>query len=190
MALLGLSFLLMVLFALVDGFSIVVLIPFLQVLFGGPSATTVPVAPEFSMGRIEHFFKYELFTFLEEPTALGTLTNVCLVILAVYFAKAVLGYFQHFLPQVVLERALRDLRNQFFAHIQRLSFRYFQRTRSGQLMSILTHDVQLLKDAISTGVFRVVQHTLEVVVSLVILLAISRRLTILAVLVFYLSNKL
>ncbi len=181
--LLGLSFLLMVLFALVDGFSIVVLIPFLQVLFGGPSATTVPVAPDHFMGQIEHFFKYELFTFLQEPTALGTLTNVCLVILAVYFVKAVLGYFQHFLPQVVLERALRDLRNQFFAHIQRLSFLYFQRTRSGQLMSILTHDIQLLKNAISTGVFRVIRHTLEIAITLLILVAISWRLTLLAVLI-------
>lgn len=181
--LLGLSFLLMVLFALVDGFSIVVLIPFLQVLFGGPSATAIPVAPDHFTGRIEHFFKYELFAFLEEPTALGTLTNVCLMILAIYFIKAVLNYFQHFLPQVLLERALRDLRNQFFAHIQRLSFRYFQRTRSGQLMSILTHDIQLLKHAIATGVFRVIRHTLEVVVTLLILIAISWKLTLVAVLI-------
>ena len=179
--LLGLSFALMVVFALVDGFSIVVLIPFLQVLFGGPSPEAALPAPEHWLGRVEHFLKYELFTFLAEPSRLGTLTNVCLIILAIYFLKAVLGYFQQFLPQIVLERALRDLRNEFFAHLHGLSFRYYQRTRAGHLLSILTNDVQLLKNAISTGVYQVTRNFLEVSVTLLILLAISWRLTLLAI---------
>ncbi len=179
--LLGLSFVLMMAFALVDGFSIVLLIPFLQVLFG--AETTIPPPPEGLVGRLEHFFKYDLFVWLEEPTALGTLTNVCLIILAVYFLKAVLGYLQDFLPHIVLEHALRDLREEFFGRLQRLSFRYFQRTRAGHLMSILTNDVQLLRDAISTGVFNVTRYLLEVAVTVLILVAISWRLTLLALLI-------
>ena len=123
--LLGLSFLLMILFALVDGFSIVLLIPFLQVLFGGPQSA-IPPAPEGFMGQAEHFVRYDLFAWLQEGSALDTLRNVCLIILAIYFLKAILGYLQDFLPQIVLERALRDLRAEFFARLQRLSFRYFQ----------------------------------------------------------------
>lgn len=179
--LLGLSFLFMVAFALVDGFSIIVLIPFLQVLFGGPSAPVPPLpAPDDWVGRLERFVRHDLFTFLAEPTPMGTLTNVCLIILAIYFLKAVLGYVQQFLPQIVLERALRDLREEYFAHLQRLSFRYFQRTRAGQLMSILTNDIQLLKNAIATGFYQVTRNLLEVTVTVLILLAISWRLTLLA----------
>ncbi|MGH7587855.1 MAG: ABC transporter ATP-binding protein [Gemmatimonadota bacterium] len=180
--LLSLSFLLMIAFALVDGFSIVLLIPFLQVLFGGPD-TAVPPTPEGFMGRIEHFVRYDLFAWLQEPSALDTLENVCLIILAIYFLKAILGYLQDFLPQVVLERALRDLRGQFFARLQRLSFRYFQQTRAGHLMSILTNDVQLLRNAISTGVINVTRYVLEVMVTVLILVAISWRLTLLALLI-------
>lgn len=178
--LLGISFALMVLYALVDGFSIVVLIPFLQVLFGGPSAEAAGPPPENLFGRVEHFFKYDLFTFLAEPTRLGTLTNVCLIILVIYFLKAVIGYFQQFLPQIVLERALRDLRNEFFAHLHSLSFRYFQRTRAGHLLSILTNDIQLLKSAIATGVYQVTRNLLEVAVTVFILVTISWRLTLVA----------
>ena len=180
--LLALSFLLMIAFAVIDGFSIVLLIPFLQVLFGGPG-TSPPPAPQGLLARTEHFFKYDLFTWLQEPTALGTLRNVCLIILAIYFLKAVLGYLQEFLPQIVLERALRDLRAQFFDRLQRLSFRYFQRTRAGHLMSILTNDIQLLKNAISTGVFNVMRYLMEVTVTLLILVAISWRLTLLALVI-------
>ncbi len=180
--LLGLSFLLMIAFALVDGFSIVLLIPFLQVLFGGPEII-IPSPPEGFMARAEHFFKYDLFAWLQEPSTLDTLRNVCLIILAIYFLKAILGYLQEFLPQIVLERSLRDLRAEFFARLQRLSFRYFQQTRAGHLMSILTNDVQLLKDAISTGVINVTRYLLEVIVTVLILVAISWRLTLLALII-------
>ena len=90
--LLGLSFALMVAYALIDGFSIIILIPFLQVLFGGPSEAATAVAPaEGLLGRAEHFFKHDLWGWLSGPTPLDTLNHVCLLILGIYLAKAVLG---------------------------------------------------------------------------------------------------
>ncbi|MFN2384413.1 MAG: ABC transporter ATP-binding protein [Gemmatimonadota bacterium] len=180
-ALLGLSFVLMTVFALIDGFSIVILIPFLQALFGRtPSLSTAPVSPQSPLERAEQFVRQDLFTWLAEPTPLGTLRNVCLLILGIYFVKAVLNYLQQYLPHVVLERALRDMRNMVFQHLQHMSFRYYQRTRAGQLLSIMANDVQMLKDAISSGLYRVTQHMLETIVTLLILVAISWQLTLLA----------
>ena len=43
--LLAISLVLMVAFAIVDGFSIVILVPFLQVLFGGPTEGAVTPLP-------------------------------------------------------------------------------------------------------------------------------------------------
>ena len=180
--LLGISLVLMIAFAIVEGFSIVILVPFLQVLFGGPTEPPEPLPADATFfGRIEHFFKHDLWSWLSEPTALGTLSNVCLLILGIYFVKAVLGYFQQFLPQIVLERTLRDLREQVFEHLQHLSFRWYQRTRAGQLMSIMANDVNMLKDAIATGLYKASQYLLEAIVTLTILVAISWRLTLVAV---------
>src|SRR5512134_2656670 len=96
---------LMVAYALVDGFSIVILVPFLQVLFGGPSEAVVPLpAGAGLLDRAEHFFRHDLWSWLAEPTPLETLSNVCLLILGIYFVKAILGYFKQYLPQIVLER--------------------------------------------------------------------------------------
>ncbi|HET6617645.1 MAG TPA: ABC transporter transmembrane domain-containing protein [Gemmatimonadota bacterium] len=179
--LLAASLALMVAFALVDGFSIVILIPFLQVLFGGPSEAPAAVPADAGLfARAEHFFKHDLWSWLSEPTALGTLSNVCLLILGIYFIKAVLGYFQQFLPQIVLEHTLKDLREEVFAHLQHLSFRWYQRTRAGQLLSIMGNDVNMLKDAISTGLYKASQYVLEATVTLLILVAISWRLTLVA----------
>jgi subfamily B ATP-binding cassette protein MsbA len=180
--LLALSFALMVAFALVDGLSIVLLIPFLEVLFRGAGAAAAR-PPDDSLGRVERFLQVDLFAWLTEPSPLGTLRNVCLLILAVYLVKSALNYLQLWLPEIVIERALRDVRNQIFAHLQRLSFRWYQRTRAGHLLSILGNDVQLLADAIRTGFFRVGRNILEAMVTLVVLLAISWQLTLIALVV-------
>ena len=179
--LLILSLALMIAFAVVDGFSIIVLIPFLEVLLRDPSAVAVvPPPPAEPLDRIEHFFQYELFAWLAEPSPLGTLRNVCLLILAVYLLKSALNYLQLWLPEVVIERGLRDLRASIFAHLQRLSFRWYQRTRAGQLLAILANDVQMLAVAMRTGFFRVGRNILEAIVTLVVLLAISWQLTLVA----------
>jgi subfamily B ATP-binding cassette protein MsbA len=180
--LLAISLVLMVAFAIVDGFSIVILVPFLQVLFGGPTEGAVTPLPADAgvFDRAEHFFKHDLWSWLSEPTPLGTLSNVCLLILGIYFVKAILGYFQQFLPQIVLERTLRDLREKVFEHLQHLSFRWYQRTRAGHLLSIMANDVNMLKDAIATGLYKASQYLLEATVTLLILVAISWRLTLVA----------
>jgi len=182
---LGAAFATMVVFALVDGFSLVLLLPFLEVLFKrGRIAEAIPEPPTDPFGRIEHFFQYDLFAWLAEPSPLDTLTNVCLLILVVYFLKALFNYLQLWLPEVVIERGLRDLRNEMFGHLQNLSFRWYQKTRAGELLSIFANDAQMLGVAIRTGLFRIGRNLLEAIVTLVILLAISWQLTLVALAVF------
>lgn len=180
--LLAASFLFMIAFAIVDGFSIVLLIPFLRVLFrGGSVAEAIPVAPDEPFARLEHMVKYELFAWLDAGDPLATLLNVCLLIIGVYFLKAALNYLQLFLPEIAIERGVRDLRDELFAHLQDLSFRWYQKTRAGRLLSILANDTQMLAVAIRTGLFRVGRNVLEAVVTIAILLAISWKLTLIAV---------
>lgn len=181
-ALLAIAFATMIAFALVDGFSLILLLPFLEVLFkSGRIAEAIPEPPSDPFGRIEHFFQYDLFAWLAEPSPLETLTNVCLLIVVVYFLKAVFNYLQLWLPEIVIERGLRDLRNEMFTHLQNLSFRWYQKTRAGELLSIFANDAQMLGVAIRTGLFRIGRNVLEAVVTLVILLAISWQLTLIAV---------
>lgn len=176
------SLALMAAFAIVDGFSIVLLIPFLEVLFRGPATSvTIPPPPEGFLGRIEHFFQYDLFAWLSDPSPVDTLRNVCLLISGVYLLKSVLNYLQLRIPEVVIERALRDLRARIFEHIQHLSFRWYLKTRAGQLLSILANDVQMLALALRTGFFRVGRNILEALVTVLVLLAISWQLTLVAI---------
>jgi ABC-type multidrug transport system fused ATPase/permease subunit len=84
------------------------------------------------------------------------------------------------------ERILADLRNTLFHHLQRLSLGFYERNRAGVLISRLTNDVEALDQLVTDGVTSLVQNTLVLVGSGVILFALDWKLALatLAVLPF------
>ena len=59
---------------------------------------------------------------------------------------------QTYLTGWVGERALADLRIRLFEHLQRLSLGYFERNRTGAIISRITNDVEALDTLITDGV--------------------------------------
>jgi ABC-type multidrug transport system fused ATPase/permease subunit len=84
------------------------------------------------------------------------------------------------------ERVLADLRNTLFHHLQRLSLGFYERNRAGVLISRLTNDVEALDQLVTDGVTSLVQNTLVLVGSAIILFALDWKLALatLAVLPF------
>jgi ABC-type multidrug transport system fused ATPase/permease subunit len=67
------------------------------------------------------------------------------------------------------ERILADLRNSLFRHLQRLSLGYYERNRAGVIISRLTNDVEALDQLVTDGVTTLVQSTLVLVGSAIVL---------------------
>ena len=76
------------------------------------------------------------------------------------------------------ERILADLRNRLFRHLQRLSLGYFERNRAGVIISRLTNDVDALDQLVTDGVTTLVQSTLILLGSSVILFLLDWRLAL------------
>jgi ABC-type multidrug transport system fused ATPase/permease subunit len=75
-----------------------------------------------------------------------------------------------------------DLRDRVFAHLQRLSFGYFDRMPVGQLMSRATSDLQTIRFFLSYGLIFLFMHAFTLVFVTVVLLFINVPLTLLALL--------
>ena len=75
-----------------------------------------------------------------------------------------------------------DLRNDLFAHLERLPLAYFQRERTGDLMSRTTNDLAAVRMMLGPGVMYSVNTVVTALASLGFMLAISPRLTALALL--------
>ena len=73
-----------------------------------------------------------------------------------------------------------DMRNDFFAHLQTLPAQYFQANRTGDLMSRATNDLNAVRMTIGPSVMYSADTILTFVVSLVLMVAIDWRLTLVA----------
>jgi len=80
---------------------------------------------------------------------LGSLTAIYLAILAAGF---IFRYLQSYLMQLVGQRAMYDLRLALFAHLQRLSVRFYTHTPVGRLITRITNDIDALNEMITQGV--------------------------------------
>lgn len=100
--------------------------------------------------------------------------------IAGYVVVAVLAYAtnrtQIMLISGVGEAFLRELRGRVFAHVQRLSMPYFDRERSGVVVSRLTSDIDSLSELVQMGLAMFVSNGLLLVISLIVLATVSWQL--------------
>jgi ATP-binding cassette subfamily B protein len=106
-----------------------------------------------------------------------------------FYAAALLGLAAaggvfRFLMRRIIIGASRDieydLRNDFFAHLQRLDLAYFQRHRTGDLMSRATSDLSAVRSMVGPAVMYTATTSLTFVVALILMVSIDPWLTIVA----------
>src|SRR2546428_11661818 len=85
-------------------------------------------------------------------------------------------YAQTYLTGWVGERMLADLRSKLFGHLQRLSLGFFERNRAGVIISRLTNDVEALDQLVTDGISSLVQNTLTLVGTAILLFVLDWRL--------------
>ena len=73
-----------------------------------------------------------------------------------------------------------DLRNRVYAHLQRLSYSFFDRHQTGQLLSRATVDVQAVRVFLGYGLIFFSQNSFTVISVLVVLTILNAQLTLIA----------
>jgi ATP-binding cassette, subfamily B, bacterial len=89
-----------------------------------------------------------------------------------------MSYLQTYLTGWVGERILADLRNRLFDHLQRLSLGFYERNRAGVIISRLTNDVEAIDQLVTDGVTSLVQNTLTLVGTAILLFVLDWRLAL------------
>jgi ATP-binding cassette, subfamily B, bacterial len=101
---------------------------------------------------------------------------------AVLYAGAT--YLQTYMVGWVGTRALQDLRERIFSHLQAMSIGFFTKRSPGVLISRLTNDVEALNQLVSTGVVTLFSSSLTLVGAVVILLALDLKLALVTFVTF------
>jgi ATP-binding cassette subfamily B protein len=86
-----------------------------------------------------------------------------------------------YLSTVVGQRIMRDLRNSLFDHLQGMSLRFFTQTRTGEIQSRLANDVGGIQGVVSDTAATVLSNVTTVASTLVAMIIMDGRLTLLSV---------
>jgi len=134
------------------------------------AATATALAPPF-------LSKYALDYGIQQHD-LTALSWIVAIFLLAGLANWGMSYLQTYLTGWVGERILADLRNKLFGHLQHLSLGFFERNRAGVIISRLTNDVEALDQLVTDGVTSLVQNTLTLVGTAILLFILDWRLAL------------
>lgn len=101
---------------------------------------------------------------------------------AAVYAVGVLSAFGYTQTMVrAAQKVVYDIRRDLFSHIQKLPLSYFDRMRSGDVMSFFTNDVDTIAEALNNSFANLVQATIQMVGTMVVLFVLNWQLTLITV---------
>jgi ATP-binding cassette, subfamily B, bacterial MsbA len=160
--------------AALDVSSMALLIPFLQTLFGvEPSA-----AAQAAISGVQRMLNATLSSFIDPADKMGSLQTVVLIILAMITLKNIFVWTSGQLGAGLQELVTRDLRDKVYRHLLQLPLSYFQRTKTGQVVTRILTDTAQTKALITELVTRSLQSTATVIVTIIALVSMSWKLTL------------
>lgn len=98
--------------------------------------------------------------------------------------RAPVEYYRQYFAQWVSSRILFDIRNQLFDHLQRLSMRYYNNHKTGEVISRVINDVESTKSFIDTGLMNLWLDLITIGMTLGVMIYMDAELTVVSILVF------
>lgn len=181
-------------YSLFSALSIYLTIPLLKTLFLDPNSSVENTAGNEQVFDLYRSIQRTLEIYIFSSGKESALYKICVLILLAFFLKNITGYFQSLYMQYVEKGVLRDIRNVLYEKINSLSLRFFTQEKTGNLISRMTNDINLIQSGISAAFSNLIKEPLLIIIYLIISISISWQMTLMSVLVFpitiYVTSKI
>ena len=114
---------------------------------------------------------------------LGMLYLIIVAILVTFLIRAITTFGHRYLMGYIGQAVIKDLRNTLYHHLQKLSISYYDRRRTGDIMSNLTNDIAALQTAIVDNFIQLVQEGAIFIGSFVSMIYLQWKLTMLCLVI-------
>ena len=179
----GLAVIATSIFAALDAFSLALLIPFLRTLFAEPGATAEEgVAANREL--LDRLLDGTLGRFVDLTSPRDeAIQGIIIFLLVVFVLKNLFDFARIYMVAWIEQSVTRDLRDEVYDHLVELDLVFFGRTRVGQIISRLTHDVEQLRTLVTKELAKILSSAFELVMVMGVMLLISWQLTFASVVV-------
>lgn len=128
----------------------------------------------------------EITTELYKGVSTGTFDEqkigLLLIVLAgLYLIAQLFAFLQSFGMAKIMAKAMQSLRNDIYKKMHRTTLNFYDTRTNGEILSVITNDVDTLNNALSQNITKIVTDVITAVGILVMMLTISRWLTLIAV---------
>jgi len=184
---LSISILCTVLYASLNGASIYLTIPLLDTLFQESGKSDVPAqtAVATQIPGNSGFFQEiiddasaAIKQFIFSGDTSEVLFKLCTLIMIAFLGKNIFGYLQSYYLASVEQGVIKDIRNDSYRHLHELPMNYFKNEKTGNLISRIINDVNVVQSSVSTVFLNMIREPLTIAVFLGIAFSISWKLTI------------
>ena len=184
------SNLMFVIFSLI---SMVLFVPFLQLIFKANDTVEVPVKPNYSGGFIS-FFEYcsNLYEYfmkeMVQRNPKDALLFVCISVIIAFFLKNVFRYMAVFFQSQLRMAVTRDIRDELFEKAMRLPLSFYTEERKGDVMSRMNSDVGEIEIAVVCMLELIFREPIAILIHLGVLIYWSPSLTLISLILLPLIN--
>ena len=104
--------------------------------------------------------------------------SIALILIGILAIQSVFSFFRVWLFALVSERSMRDIRMSLYSRLVRLPMSFFDKRRTGELISRITSDVSQLQDTFSTTLAELFRQVITLVAGVAFLLFNTPKLTL------------
>jgi ATP-binding cassette subfamily B protein len=112
---------------------------------------------------------------------LGTVSQLSAITILALLLSSGIGWWFGYLSVDLGQRIMQGLRAELFAHLQRMSLRFFTATRTGEIQSRLANDVGGIQSVVSDTAVSILSNVVTVASTLVAMFILDWRLTLMAI---------
>ena len=154
--------------------------PYLHVLFAALLCTMLAAAGNLYLPWI---FRDMIDKVLSAKDAY-MLNMISASIVVIFFLRGIFLYGQNYLMSWVGQRVIIDIRSEVFRKLQRLSMSFYDRNKTGTIMSYVTNDVSALQGAMVDNTVELVTESIILTGSVCAMIYLDWKLTLFTILTF------
>ena len=163
--------------------SLILIGPFLRVLFGQVAVTTDPGALVFSRQSISDHFNFLLGQLIARHGEHSALIAVSLGAVVLFLLKTSHIYLANFFMAPIRNGVVRDIRNRIYSRIIELPLSFYSREKKGDIMARLTQDVQEVEWSVMASLEKFFRDPLNILIFLTGMFIMSPALTLIVILI-------
>lgn len=111
-------------------------------------------------------------------------TIMAIMIVIFVILRPPIEYYRQYFAQWTSSKILYDIRDRLYTHIQKLSFKYYANTRTGEVISRVINDVEQTKTFVMTGLMNLWLDIATILIAIGIMSTMNLKLTIISLVLF------